>query len=140
MLTLENHVQGRWQAGTGTLATLVNPTTGESIGRTSTGGVDMKATLAYARDVGGPALRALTFAQRGQLLMAVSKAIHAQRDALIELEEVAPRLVRVLECRVFGGMSEEEIGVALGVSWRTVHRDWVKARGWLALKLQPQAI
>ena len=85
MLTLENHVQGRWQAGTGTLATLVNPTTGEAIGRTGTGGVDMKATLAYARDVGGPALRALTFAQRGQLLMAASKAIHAQRDALIEL-------------------------------------------------------
>ena len=37
-------------------------------------------------------------------------------------------------------MSEEEIGVALDVSWRTVHRDWVKARGWLALKLSPQAI
>ena len=61
-------------------------------------------------------------------------------DALVELEELEPRLVRVLECRVFGGMSEEEIGVALGVSWRTVHRDWVKARGWLALKLSPQAI
>ncbi len=61
-------------------------------------------------------------------------------DALVELEEIAPRLVRVLECRVFGGMSEEEIGAALGVSWRTVHRDWVKVRGWLALKLSPQAI
>lgn len=61
-------------------------------------------------------------------------------DALGELEEFEPRLVRVLECRVFGGMSEEEIGVALGISWRTVHRDWVKARGWLALKLSPQAI
>jgi len=61
-------------------------------------------------------------------------------DALVELEAIEPRLVRVLECRVFGGMSEEEIGVALGISWRTVHRDWVKARGWLALKLTSQAI
>jgi RNA polymerase sigma factor (TIGR02999 family) len=61
-------------------------------------------------------------------------------DALVELEALEPRLVRVLECRVFGGMSEEEIGVALDISWRTVHRDWVKARGWLALKLSPQAI
>ena len=60
-------------------------------------------------------------------------------DALVELEALEPRLVRVLECRVFGGMSEEEIGVALDISWRTVHRDWVKARGWLALKLSPQA-
>lgn len=85
MQTLENFVQGRWQAGNGTLATLVNPTTGAPLARTGTGGVDMGAALAYARDVGGPALRALTFAQRGQLLMAASKAIHAQRDALIEL-------------------------------------------------------
>ncbi len=61
-------------------------------------------------------------------------------DALVELEEIEPRLVRVLECRVFGGMSEEEIGVALGISWRTVHRDWVKARGWLALRLSPHAL
>lgn len=55
--------------------------------------------------------------------------------ALFELEATEPRLVRVLECRVFGGMSEEEIGKALDVSWRTVHRDWIKARGWLALRL-----
>jgi hypothetical protein len=37
-------------------------------------------------------------------------------------------------------MSDEEIGLAQGISWRTVHRDWVKARGWLALKLSLQAI
>ena len=74
-------------------------------------------------------------------------AIDDQPDALLQLDEamnrltaLQPRLARVVECRVFGGMSEEEIGVALGISWRTVHRDWVKARGWLALKLSPQAI
>ena len=55
--------------------------------------------------------------------------------ALCELEASEPRLVRVLECRVFGGMSEEEIGRALDCSWRTVHRDWIKAKGWLALRL-----
>ena len=55
--------------------------------------------------------------------------------ALCELEATEPRLVRVLECRVFGGMSEEEIGRALDCSWRTVHRDWIKAKGWLALRL-----
>ncbi len=85
MQTLESFVQGRWQAGTGAQATLVNPTTGEPVARCSTGGVDMRAALTYARDVGGPALRRLTFAQRGALLMAASKALHAQRDALIEL-------------------------------------------------------
>ena len=85
MQTLESFVEGRWQAGTGAQATLVNPTTGEPVARCSTGGVDMRAALAHARDVGGPALRRLTFAQRGALLMAASKALHAQRDALIEL-------------------------------------------------------
>jgi oxepin-CoA hydrolase/3-oxo-5,6-dehydrosuberyl-CoA semialdehyde dehydrogenase len=85
MHTLENFVQGRWQPGTGTLATLVNPTTGEPVARCGTGGVDMRAALAYAREVGGPALRRLTFAQRGAMLLAASKAIHAQRDQLLEL-------------------------------------------------------
>jgi DNA-directed RNA polymerase specialized sigma24 family protein len=36
-----------------------------------------------------------------------------------------------VECRFFGGMEEQEIAVALGVSERTVHRDWIKARAWL---------
>src|SRR5688572_19774756 len=81
MEILENHVQGRWQRGTGALATLVNPTTGAPLAQAGTGGVDMRAALAHARDVGGPALRRLSFAQRGALLMAASKALHAQRDA-----------------------------------------------------------
>ncbi|MEO8274620.1 MAG: ECF-type sigma factor [Thermoanaerobaculia bacterium] len=55
--------------------------------------------------------------------------------ALSELELEEPRWVRVLDCRVFGGLSDEETGVALGVSSRTVHRDWVKVKGWLALRL-----
>ena len=49
-------------------------------------------------------------------------------DALARLAAVDPRLVRVVECRFFGGMSEEEIAGALGVTVRTVRRDWVKAR------------
>jgi RNA polymerase sigma factor (TIGR02999 family) len=49
-------------------------------------------------------------------------------DALGKLE---PRQRQVVECRFFGGMEEQEIAVALGVSERTVHRDWIKARAWL---------
>ena len=49
-------------------------------------------------------------------------------DALARLAAVDPRLVRVVECRFFAGMSEEEIADALGVTVRTVRRDWVKAR------------
>jgi RNA polymerase sigma factor (TIGR02999 family) len=49
-------------------------------------------------------------------------------DALDRLAAVEPRLARVVECRFFGGLSEEETAEALGVTTRTVQRDWVKAR------------
>ena len=47
------------------------------------------------------------------------------------LERLDPRQRQVVECRFFGGMEEREIAAALGVTERTVRRDWVKARAWL---------
>ena len=47
------------------------------------------------------------------------------------LDELAPRQREVVECRFFGGMEEREIAQALGVTERTVRRDWMKARAWL---------
>jgi DNA-directed RNA polymerase specialized sigma24 family protein len=44
----------------------------------------------------------------------------------------------VVECRFFAGMEETEIAAALGVSERTVRRDWVKARAWLYSRLYPE--
>lgn len=49
-------------------------------------------------------------------------------EALSKLAEVEPRLARVVECRFFAGLSEEEIAEALDVTTRTVQRDWAKAR------------
>lgn len=49
-------------------------------------------------------------------------------DALERLESVEPRLARIVERRFFGGFSEPEIAEALGVTVRTVQRDWAKAR------------
>jgi len=49
-------------------------------------------------------------------------------DALTRLAEVSPRLARIVECRFYGGLSEEEIAEVLGVTVRTVQRDWAKAR------------
>ena len=47
------------------------------------------------------------------------------------LESLDHRQRQVVECRFFGGMEEKEIASALGVSERTVRRDWEKARAWL---------
>ncbi len=85
METLQSYLSGEWIAGTGKMNLLVNPTTEEPLAQTSTEGLDFAAAVTFARGEGGPALRALTFAERGELLRAMSRAIHAQRDALIEV-------------------------------------------------------
>lgn len=57
-------------------------------------------------------------------------------DAALErLEALDERLARVVVYRFFGGLSEEEIAELIGVTTRTVRRDWVKARGWLYREL-----
>ena len=56
-------------------------------------------------------------------------------DALTRLSALDPRLGQVVELRFFGGLSEEEAAQSLGVTARTVRRDWVKARGWLYQQL-----
>ncbi|SDY55766.1 RNA polymerase sigma factor, TIGR02999 family [Lysobacter sp. yr284] len=59
-------------------------------------------------------------------------AIHQGLDTLGEHE---PRLAQVVEMRYFGGLSDAEIADALGVTTRTVHRDWVRARAFLSSAL-----
>lgn len=71
-------------------------------------------------------------------LEGVQIAVEAQADTLVELDEalrrlasLGERLTRVVECRFFAGLTEEETAQALGVSVRTVARDWKRARAWL---------
>jgi RNA polymerase sigma factor (TIGR02999 family) len=61
--------------------------------------------------------------------------LFALRQALDRLEEIEPRQVRVLECRLFGGLSIDETAEALGISAATVSRDWTFARAWLSHQL-----
>jgi RNA polymerase sigma factor (TIGR02999 family) len=64
-------------------------------------------------------------------------------DGMLQLDEamaaLEPRQRQVVECRFFGGMEEQEIAGALGVSERTVHRDWMKARAWLYRYFYPES-
>jgi RNA polymerase sigma factor (TIGR02999 family) len=57
--------------------------------------------------------------------------------ALDRLREIDPRLVQVVECRFFAGFTATETSEALGVSSRTVERDWKRARAWLRDELGP---
>jgi len=85
MKELKSFLGGRWVAGGGTPHTLLNPATEEPLARTTAGAADLGAALAFARDVGGPALRALSFAERGALLKSIAGALQSSRDELLEL-------------------------------------------------------
>jgi DNA-directed RNA polymerase specialized sigma24 family protein len=57
-------------------------------------------------------------------------------EALARLEAVHPATARIVECRVFAGMTVPETAEALGLSPATVKRYWTVARAWLARELQ----
>lgn len=69
--------------------------------------------------------------ERGETLLALD-------ESLERLTALNGRLGQVVECRYFGGLTEDETAEALGVTARTVQRDWAKARGWLYLDLSNQ--
>ena len=56
-------------------------------------------------------------------------------EALQQLQELEPRLSQIVECRFYGGLSIEETAEVLGMSSRTVDRDWYKAKSFLYLAL-----
>jgi oxepin-CoA hydrolase/3-oxo-5,6-dehydrosuberyl-CoA semialdehyde dehydrogenase len=85
MKILRSYLGGRWVEGSGALHTLVNPATEEPLAQAGSDGLDLGAALEHARRRGGPALRALSFAERGALLRDMSKAIQAHRDELLDL-------------------------------------------------------
>ena len=60
-----------------------------------------------------------------------AESLVALDEALERLGRLDERQARVVECRFFGGLTEEETAAALGISQRTVAREWVTARGWL---------
>ena len=59
-------------------------------------------------------------------------------DALVRLEALDPHLARVVEVRFFAGLSVKEAADALGLSERTVKRDWQKAKAFLYAELNPE--
>jgi RNA polymerase sigma-70 factor, ECF subfamily len=67
-------------------------------------------------------------AERGEMLIALD-------EALERMAALSQRMSQVVVCRFFGGLTEDETAEALGVTSRTVQRDWAKARAWLYVQL-----
>src|SRR5437868_923569 len=77
---LESYVCGEWVTGAGKATALVHAVTGETIGETSSGGFDFKAMIEYARTVGGPALRRMTFHERARMLKAMATYLMGRKE------------------------------------------------------------
>jgi RNA polymerase sigma-70 factor, ECF subfamily len=83
---------------------------------------------------------------RGEGVLQLDEAQHGRASdaeqlldldrALAGLRENAEELASLFECRYFGGLSEEETALALGLSLRTVQRGWMRARAWLRAALE----
>ena len=85
MNRLRSYLGGTWRDGASGGETLLNPATEERLASASADGLDRKAALAYARNEGGPALRALTFAERGERIGKTAALLQKHRDELIGL-------------------------------------------------------
>jgi len=84
-LTLLNYAADRWVAGDGSLADVESAVSGETIALTGSAGLDFRAMLDHARNVGGPALRRLTFHERAWMLKDLANAVMARKEELYEL-------------------------------------------------------
>ena len=78
---LPKYLAGRWQTGTGAGTPLFDPVLGTELVRVSSAGLDLAEGFRYAREHGGAALRAMTYAQRATLLGDIVKVLQANRDA-----------------------------------------------------------
>jgi RNA polymerase sigma factor (TIGR02999 family) len=92
----------------------------------------------HARKRGGD-LRRTTFDGDSISVEVIAEEMIGIDRALTRLDSVDERLARVVECRFFGGMTEEEVAEALHVTARTVRRDWLKARAFLYRELRGAA-
>lgn len=75
-----NYARGEWVAGEGKGQILYNAITGDSIAEASTSGIDFSSMLDYARNTGSPALRKLTFHERGRMLKALALHLTSQKE------------------------------------------------------------
>jgi RNA polymerase sigma factor (TIGR02999 family) len=93
----------------------------------------------YARDRAaakrGNGAPMLSLDEAGEVGAAGDEELLEVNEALGRLAALSPRLAQVVECRFFAGYDDKQTAQALGLTDRTVRRDWIKARAWLRREL-----
>ena len=85
MQKLQNYVTGKWIAGDGNGQALVDAVSGEEIVRATTEGLDFASMLEYGRKIGNPALRKLTFHERGRMLRALAFYLSERKERFYQI-------------------------------------------------------
>lgn len=85
MNKLHNYALGQWVAGEGEGQKLYNAINGEVVATASSKGLDFGAMMNYARSVGGPALRKMTFQERGRMLKALAMHLSSKKEIFYRL-------------------------------------------------------
>jgi 3,4-dehydroadipyl-CoA semialdehyde dehydrogenase len=80
VLVLKSYLAGKWESGTGKATILINPSTGQPLASATADGLNLEKAFAYARNVGGPELRKMGYAQRAELLGKIADVLSSQRD------------------------------------------------------------
>ena len=79
-MNIQSYIQGKWQTGSGKSREVFNAVTGEKIGEVTSDGFDFKGILEYARTVGGPPLRKMTFHERGRMLKRMAMYLNERKE------------------------------------------------------------
>ena len=85
MKQYQNYIKGNWVSGDGSETKLFNAINGDLIGEVSSKGIDYKSVLEFGRSVGGPALRKMTFQERGRMLKALAFYLLERKDRYYEV-------------------------------------------------------
>lgn len=83
-MNIQSYMNGTWVGGSGDGTELLNAVNGEPIGSVSSAGLDLAGALNYARETGGPALRQLTFHERGRRLKALAQRLLEHKEAFYQ--------------------------------------------------------
>src|SRR5277367_2956472 len=84
-MNLQSYVCGVWRSGSGSGVALRDASTGEVIAEVTSAGIDFGAVLQHAREVGGPALRAMTFHERAAVLKSLAKRLSELKEEFYTL-------------------------------------------------------
>ncbi len=103
MNTVQSYAEGRWHTGTGTPRPVYHAVTGEHIYNVSSEGLDFASMLNYGRTVGGPALRKMTFHERGLMLKALAKYLMGRKREFYELSKASGATKRDAWVDIDGG-------------------------------------